>query len=67
MHASVDETCAAAFTQYVGVPIEQSQLTYGYFSPSPGSDWNSGDREIVSAVENADDTPQSGSERGSAS
>ena len=35
LNTFADQTCNAAFTQYVGVTIDQSTHTYGYFSPQP--------------------------------
>ena len=67
LNAFADQTCAAAFTQYVGVPSEQTTRNYAYFDPSPGADWNGGDREIVCEVTNPDSTPLTGSVKGQAS
>ena len=63
----VDQNCAAAFASYVGVSVDQSTYTYGWFSPLAGGDWNSGDREIVCTVTNGDNTPKTGSIKAQAS
>jgi hypothetical protein len=67
MDAFATPACNAAFTTYVGIAVDQSKNVMGYFSPNPGGDWNSGDREIVCTVENAHDTPQTGTLKGAAS
>ena len=61
LNTFADQTCNAAFTQYVGVTIDQSTHTYGYYYPNPGTDWNGGDREVVCTATNEDNTPLTGS------
>ena len=67
LNAFANQTCAAAFAQYVGVPVEQATEDYAFFDPSPGADWNSGNREIVCEATNDDGTPLTGSLKGQAS
>jgi hypothetical protein len=67
MSAFATQNCNAAFAPYVGIAVDQSKYVSTYFSPNPGSDWNSGDREIVCTVENTDSSSQTGSLKGSAS
>lgn len=38
--------CGAQFEGFVGAPIDQTSLDYGYYYPSPES-WENGDREIL--------------------
>ena len=57
----VDQNCTAAFSSYVGISPDQSSHVYGWISPSPGGDWNSGDRTIVCTATNSDNTPITGS------
>ena len=64
MNAFVDQTCGTAFAQYVGVPVDQSKYNYSWYSPDPGSDWNSGDREVVCLASNADNSPLTGTVKG---
>lgn len=63
--ASANELCAGPeYQNYVGVPIEQTELGVNFLVPSTDT-WEQGDREIVCIVGNADGTPGTASLRGS--
>ncbi|HLT68318.1 MAG TPA: septum formation family protein [Microbacterium sp.] len=69
LSADADQKCYDAFTDFVGIPFEESAaLYYSYYSPSPES-WADGDREIQCLVYEGDDTgtavPITGSLKGS--
>jgi Septum formation len=64
MNTFVDDTCAAAFNAYTGVPLDsQPRYTYASHAPSPPG-WADGDREVVCLVTNNSDTPLTGSIKG---
>ena len=67
LNAFTDQTCSAALTTYLGVTIDQSKYSYGWYSPDAGADWNGGDREIVCTVDNQDNSLIVGSVKGQAS
>jgi hypothetical protein len=65
MSAFADSTCSQAFTNYMGrSPQDSTRFNYGWFNPNSGSDWNSGDREVVCTVEMADQSKSTGSAKG---
>lgn len=39
--------CSAAFAAYVGIDISQSTLSYDYWTPTGGSNWDLGDRQVI--------------------
>lgn len=50
VQAEADEACAgAAFEEFVGLPFEESTLSYTYLSPTEAS-WAAADREILCMV-----------------
>lgn len=59
-----DEGCFTRFEEYVGTSYLDSELNYGYFTPTPESWEQLGDREILCYVF-ADDGPLEGSVEGS--
>lgn len=44
-----DNECYERFEQFVGVPWEESELSYGYLGPTETS-WADGDRELLCTV-----------------
>ncbi|MEY4348633.1 MAG: hypothetical protein RIS43_1052 [Actinomycetota bacterium] len=56
--------CASAFKEYVGIPVDDSQLTYNYLLPSPES-WLTGDRSISCLANTLDMTPLTASVKNS--
>lgn len=44
-----DDECPDRFEQFVGVPWEESEFSYGYLGPTATS-WDGGDREILCTV-----------------
>lgn len=69
MSADADQKCYDAFTDFVGIPFEESaSLYYSYYSPSAES-WAEGDRQIQCLVYEGDDSanavPITGSLKGS--
>lgn len=57
--------CLDPFAAYVGVDIDSSQYNLSWYSPEP-SGWTDGDREISCYVDNVDESPLTGSVRGTA-
>jgi hypothetical protein len=57
--------CLGPFAAYVGVDIDSSQYNLSWYSPEP-SGWTDGDREISCYVDNVDESPLTGSVRGTA-
>jgi len=49
LFAQADEGCLAAFQPYIGVPFEQSTLSFSYYVPTEQS-WISGDRLVSCLV-----------------
>ena len=44
-----EDFCSTEFDSFVGIPLEQSTLSYSYYFPTPES-WAAGDREILCVV-----------------
>lgn len=49
IETTADAFCAAEFERFVGLPVEQSELTYYYLYPR-GVGWRAGDHEVVCLV-----------------
>ncbi len=59
-----ESICRAAFQDYVGIPVEESLLTFNFLVPTQES-WSAGDRKITCLVQNADDSSLSKSVKNS--
>lgn len=46
MFGHADEVCAPHFEDYVGIPVEESELFIWAYTPTPDG-WEMGDREII--------------------
>lgn len=69
MSTDADQKCYDAFTDFVGIPAEESaSLTFNYYLPSPES-WAEGDRQVQCMVVEVDESlntvPVTGSLKGS--
>ncbi len=59
------EYCYDEFALFVGVPLEESELTYSYFFPTPTS-WEQGDDVLQCLVITPDGKPTTGTLEGAA-
>lgn len=57
-----DEICYVNFESYVGLPIEETYLSYTSLFPTQGS-WDGGDREVTCLLHSDDDSLLTGSAR----
>lgn len=60
-----DDACHAAFTPYVGIAVESSDLDYDYYTPTE-SGWNHDDDHTTTCVVFHDDSQTTGSVKGTA-
>jgi hypothetical protein len=47
VYSQADASCSAAFSTYDGTASSESAFTYESITPTPRSDWASGDRQLV--------------------
>lgn len=62
---TADERCQAEFEGFVGKSFEESELTFSHLTPSVESWLHEKDREVICFLRTMDDSPMTGSGKGS--
>lgn len=65
VEAEADTRCLAAFEPFIGKSFDESTLTFNRLTPNAEGWQRRQDREIVCMIQKMDDSPRSGSAKGS--
>jgi hypothetical protein len=65
INSFAEATCTREFQAYVGIDFDESTLGFGYYTPNKDT-WPVGDRQIVCVADHEDNSPLTGSVKGTA-
>ena len=65
VNSFAEAACTREFQAYVGIDFDSSQLGFGYYTPNKDS-WPVGDHQIVCVADHEDNSPLTGSVKGTA-